>query len=213
VTVGRLTDCGLALAGLSIAALPLALAALAVKLAIGGPVVYRQVRVGRHGRPFSLYKLRTMSDSRRGPQVTTADDARIGRVGRLLRRSKLDEVPQLWNVLKGDMRIIGPRPEVPGFVARYDDDQRAILEATPGLASLAQLVYPHEATLLRDHPDPEDAYVRVVMPRKIQVDLAYEQTRTPWSDLRLLAEVALLIVGKSFRIDRALLTPVSTDRR
>jgi lipopolysaccharide/colanic/teichoic acid biosynthesis glycosyltransferase len=183
---------------------------VAVKLALGGPVIYRQVRVGRHGRPFCLYKLRTMSDSPGGPQVTRVGDVRIGRLGRLLRRLKLDEVPQLWNVLRGDMSVIGPRPEVPRFVARYTDTERAILAVRPGLASLAQLVYPHEAALLSGHGDPEEAYVRYLMPLKIQVDLQYERARTIWSDLRLIAELSLLVTGKSFRVDRVLRIPMST---
>ncbi|HXH25797.1 MAG TPA: sugar transferase [Vicinamibacterales bacterium] len=206
MTARRLFDVTAAASGLVLAALPLALAALAVRLAIGRPVIYRQVRVGRFGAPFLLYKLRTMSGAG-GPLVTTDGDARVGRIGRILRRSKLDEVPQLWNVLKGEMSIIGPRPEVPRFVAHYTRAERAILDVTPGLASLAQLVYPHEAALLRDRADPEDAYVRELMPLKIQVDLDYERRRTVWSDCRLLLEVALLVLGKSFRID-----PVRTPR-
>ena len=152
-----------------------------------------------------------------GPQVTAVGDARISGVGRVLRRLKIDELPQLWNVLKGDMSIVGPRPEVPRFVSQYSIAQRAVLDVTPGLASMAQLVYPHESRLLCGHPDPESAYVRYLMPRKIDVDLQYEQTRTLWSDLQLLAEVGLLLAGKSFRIDRLLDVPPppghGTDQR
>jgi lipopolysaccharide/colanic/teichoic acid biosynthesis glycosyltransferase len=201
VTARRLFDLAAAGVGLAIAGLPLAIAALAVRLAMGRPVIYRQVRIGRFGRPFLLYKLRTMSSRSGGPLVTADGDARIGRLGRILRRSKLDEVPQLWNVLKGEMSIIGPRPEVPRFVERYTGAERTILDAQPGLASLAQLVYPHEAALLRDRADPEEAYVRELMPLKIRTDLDYERRRTLWSDCRLLLEVALLILGKRFRVD------------
>jgi lipopolysaccharide/colanic/teichoic acid biosynthesis glycosyltransferase len=136
-----------------------------------------------------------------GSQVTVDGDARVHGVGRWLRRWKLDEVPQLWNVFKGDMSVIGPRPEVARFVAHYTDEQQKILEVKPGLASLAQLVYPHEADLLSTTRDPELAYVRQLMPRKISADLSYERNRTFWSDLRLIAELCLLVAGQRPRID------------
>ena len=188
-------------AGLLCLAIPLALVALAVKVSSSGPVVYRQRRVGRGGRRFWLYKFRTMHHRATGSQVTVATDARITAVGRWLRRLKIDELPQLWNVLRGDMRLIGPRPEVERFVREYGPAERPILDFTPGLASRAQLVYPHEASLLRACRDPEAAYVRSLLPRKIAVDLHYEQVRTFWSDLLLMGELALLVVGKSYRID------------
>jgi lipopolysaccharide/colanic/teichoic acid biosynthesis glycosyltransferase len=203
----RVVDCTVAAAGLAVAAVPLAVSVAAIRATSRGPALYRQTRVGRGGRPFCLYKLRTMAESASGPQVTTAVDKRISPVGRVLRQVKLDELPQLWNVLMGDMSLIGPRPEVPRFVARYTEAQRAILDAQPGLASLAQLVYPHEADLLRDQIDPEEAYVRYLLPAKLAVDIEYERTRTWRSDARLIAEMILLIVGLRLRVDRALRVP------
>jgi lipopolysaccharide/colanic/teichoic acid biosynthesis glycosyltransferase len=182
-------------------AFPLALVALAVKLTSSGPVLYRQPRVGRGGRLFCLYKFRTMQHRATGAQVTVATDSRITAVGSWLRRFKIDEVPQLWNVLRGDMRVLGPRPEVERFVRHYGPAERPILDFTPGLASRAQVVYPHEASLLRVCADPEAEYVRSLMPRKIAVDLEYERIRTFWSDLALIGELALLVVGKSYRMD------------
>jgi len=129
-------------------------------------------------------------------------DPRITRIGHGLRRYKLDELPQLWNILCGDMSIVGPRPEVERLVRHYSPEQRRILQQTPGLASLSQLVYPYEADLLRGYADPEEVYIRHLMPRKIAMDLHYETIRTFWSDIRLLGEIALLsLMGKSYRID------------
>jgi lipopolysaccharide/colanic/teichoic acid biosynthesis glycosyltransferase len=143
--------------------------------------------------------------------VTGLGDPRITRVGRWLRRLKLDELPQLWNVLRGEMAIIGPRPEVPRFVAQYNSVQRAILEATPGLASMAQLVFSGEAQALSHHPDPDTAYVRHIMPRKLAVDLAYERRRTLLSDLGLMVSILLLIVGWNRRAVSTLAIPGWSD--
>jgi lipopolysaccharide/colanic/teichoic acid biosynthesis glycosyltransferase len=143
-----------------------------------------------------------MRVSQPGPQVTAEGDPRITTIGRFLRRTKIDELPQLWNVLRGDMSVIGPRPEVERFVRYYDSTQRRLLEQRPGLAGLSQLVYPHEAELLRGSADSEDVYVHQIMPRKLAVDLQYESRRTFWSDMCLLGEIALLVLGKCRRIDR-----------
>src|SRR5882724_2415304 len=195
--------------GLTIFALPLAGIAMALKLSSRGPVVYRQQRIGRGEQPICLYKFRTMHVSADGPPLTVAGDSRITRVGRVLRRWKLDELPQLWNVLRGDMSIIGPRPEVAQLVRYYTPEQRRLLDQTPGLAGLAQLVYPHEAEVLQGYPHPEEAYRQYLMPKKLTVDLEYERHRTFWSDLWLLAEIILLsLLGKSYRVDRNFYIPL-----
>jgi lipopolysaccharide/colanic/teichoic acid biosynthesis glycosyltransferase len=200
----RLLDRSLALAGLLVASVPLTLAAAAIKLTSRGPVFYRQERIGRYGHPFRLYKLRTMYTGTAGARVTVAQDVRVTPLGRVLRRTKLDEIPQLWNIVRGDMAVIGPRPEVERFVRRYTADERRILTAMPGLASRAQVVYPHEADLLRESADPEEDYATKLMPEKIAVDLAYEGCRTIWTDLALMAELALMVAGVRWRIDREL---------
>jgi lipopolysaccharide/colanic/teichoic acid biosynthesis glycosyltransferase len=200
----RLFDASVAAVGLLLVSLPLALAAAAVKFTSPGPVLYRQVRIGRHGRPFHLYKLRTMHAGATGAHITVATDARVTPVGRVLRRFKIDELPQLWNILKNDMGLIGPRPEVPRFVDRYSPEQRRILEALPGLASHAQLVFPHEADLLDGSADPEETYATELMPRKIAIDLAYECCRSFWTDLALMAEIGLSVAGVRCRMDREL---------
>ncbi len=178
------------------------LAALALRMTGIRPPLYRQARIGRHGRPFDLYKLRTMRSSG-GAQVTVAGDQRVGRLARVVRRWKIDELPQLWNVLRGDMRLIGPRPEVERFVRQYTGAQLRILDVLPGIASMSQLVYPHEPELLRDAIDPEAVYVRELMPLKIAVDLEYERTRSATTDARLLLEIGLLVLGWRTRHPRS----------
>jgi lipopolysaccharide/colanic/teichoic acid biosynthesis glycosyltransferase len=201
----RLLDIVVSSVILASLALPLVLLAFAIKLVMGGPVLYRQLRIGRGGRAFWLYKLRTMRASDRGSVITTAEDPRITPLGRLLRRWKLDEIPQFWNILRGDMSLIGPRPEAERLVHYYTPEQRRLLEQTPGLASMSQLVYPHESELLRGHSNPEELYLQQLMPRKLAVDLDYERRRNFFSDLRLLMELVLLVaLGKSHRIDDTL---------
>jgi lipopolysaccharide/colanic/teichoic acid biosynthesis glycosyltransferase len=198
----RVFDILIAASTLLVLAVPLILVCLAIKLFDGGSVFFRQKRIGWGARPFWLYKFRTMKASDSGPLITTEGDSRITPVGRLLRRWKIDELPQLWNILRGDMSIVGPRPEAERFVSHYTPEQRVLLEEIPGLAGMSQLVYPHEAELLRNCENAEDVYVRQLLPKKLAVDLQYKRTRTFWSDMRLLAEIVLLILGKSYRIDR-----------
>jgi lipopolysaccharide/colanic/teichoic acid biosynthesis glycosyltransferase len=198
----RLFDILFSLVGLGLLALPFAVIGPAVKLSSRGPVFYRQQRIGRGGKPFWLYKFRTMYVGEGGSLVTVEGDSRITPLGRVLRRWKLDELPQLWNVLVGEMSVIGPRPEVERYVSHYTPEQRRLLEQTPGLAGLSQLVYPGEADMLQYCVNPEEFYIRELMPKKIAVDLEYEATRTFWSDLQLLFEMVLLILGRSYRVDR-----------
>jgi lipopolysaccharide/colanic/teichoic acid biosynthesis glycosyltransferase len=199
----RAFDILFALAGLSLLALPFAVSGAAIKLSSRGPVFFRQQRIGRGGKPFWLYKFRTMYVGEGGSLLTLEGDPRITPVGRVLRRWKFDELPQLWNVLLGEMTIIGPRPEVERYVSHYTPEQKHLLEQTPGLAGLSQLVYPGEAEILRYCDNPEEFYIRELMPKKIAVDLQYEVTRTLRSDLQLLIEMVLLILGRSFRADRS----------
>ena len=194
----RLFDILFSLVGLSLLALPFAVIAPAIKLSSRGPVFYRQQRIGRGGKPFWLYKFRTMHVGVGGSLITVEGDSRITPLGRMLRRWKFDELPQLWNVLLGEMGIVGPRPEAERLVRQYTPEQYRILESTPGLASMSQLVYPHEAELLRGCRDPEEVYVKTLMPRKIAVDLEYERTRTFLTDLRLLGKILSFVAfGKS----------------
>jgi lipopolysaccharide/colanic/teichoic acid biosynthesis glycosyltransferase len=154
-----------------------------------GPVLYRATRVGRDGMPFHLYKFRSMvvNADKRGPAITSAGDSRVTRSGRFLRRTKLDELPQLINVIKGDMSIVGPRPEDPRYVALYSQEQRRILSVRPGITSAASLSYRHEEQLLTGD-DWETLYRNQVMPDKLAIDLAYLERRTLVGDLKLIVQ-------------------------
>lgn len=155
---------------------PMALVvALIIKLSDGGSVFYRQRRVGLHGKPFHILKFRTMvtNADRIGPSVTKGNDPRVTRIGRLLRKSKLDELPQLWNVLIGEMSFVGPRPEVPCYVDRYTPEQRQLLNFKPGVTDLATLMFRDEETLLRNAANVEEFYVQHCIPRKFKLNLWY----------------------------------------
>ena len=157
--------------------------ALLVRATSTGPALFRQIRIGRNGRPFVLLKLRTMRADAPGPVITAGGDPRITRFGAWLRRTKLDELPQLWNVLRGDMSLVGPRPEVPDYVALYTAAQRAALLVRPGLTDPASLAWADEAATLAAFAEPHRAYADVVLPRKLALSLAYLERRTVWSDL------------------------------
>ncbi len=165
------------LAGLGLAVLSPVLVALAVLIVItdGRPVFYRQKRIGRNGRPFEMWKFRTMivHADQNGPAITRGGDQRVTRIGRVLRATKVDELPQLWNVVKGDMSLVGPRPEVARYVEQYTGEQREVLDYRPGITDLATLRFRHEETLLRQAGNLEEFYVRICMPRKIQMNLEY----------------------------------------
>ncbi|MGV7207282.1 sugar transferase [Oxalobacteraceae bacterium A2-2] len=184
----RLFDLAAALLGLLLLAPVLAALAAWVRCDSPGPALYRQWRVGRHGVPFRIYKLRTMRDGCGGPALTAGGDARVTRAGRWLRRHKLDELPQLFNVLLGDMSLVGPRPEVPRYVARYPAPQRRlVLSVAPGITDRAALAYRDEAALLAGAADPEQVYLHAILPAKLAHYLAYVRQRSLWTDLRILA--------------------------
>ena len=174
--------------GLVVLALPLVLLAVAVKLTSRGPALFRQPRVGRGGRLFRICKLRTMTHGSGGPEVTAGGDARVTALGRWLRRLKLDELPQLWNVVAGDMSLVGPRPEVPRYVARYSDDERAVLSVRPGITDPASLQLRHEEELLARFSDRERAYVEVLLPLKLELQRDYLRERSLGRDLLLIVE-------------------------
>jgi lipopolysaccharide/colanic/teichoic acid biosynthesis glycosyltransferase len=160
-----------------------------IKLDSPGPVFYRATRVGKNGQLFRLYKFRSMvaGADRHGPGITASGDTRITAAGRFLRRSKLDELPQLINVLKGDMSLVGPRPEDPRYVALYTDVQRQVLRVRPGITSAASLAYRHEEQLLAG-ADWETVYREQVLPAKLAIDLDYLARRTLISDLKLIMQ-------------------------
>ena len=162
--------------------------AMAVGLGSKGGVFFRQVRVGRDGREFRLLKFRTMRpDSEAKGQLTVGNaDPRITPVGRWLRRSKLDELPQLWNVLVGDMSIVGPRPEVPRYVELYTPEQRRILRVRPGITSPASIAYINENEVLARSNDPHRSYVEEVLPAKLALDMPYAMAPSLRKDVAIL---------------------------
>lgn len=181
-------DFVVALVGLVLVSPLLAVCAVAVRLDSKGPVFFRQWRVGQNGKLFQLVKLRTMVDKaeQMGSKITASGDARMTRVGRWLRKTKIDEVPQLWNVVLGEMSLVGPRPEVPEYVALYDSYQRRVLAFRPGVTGPASLAFVDEERLLAGQTGKEDFYVKTLMPRKLDLDLAYCQRVSLLEDLRLI---------------------------
>lgn len=177
----------------------LLLIAVAVKLDSRGPVLFRQTRVGRHGALFRIHKFRTMvADApQRGPGLTVGADARITRAGRWLRRTRLDELPQLIDVLAGTMSLVGPRPELPEYVAHYPAALRAqALAARPGISSLGALEFLDEAELLARAADPEREYIDVILPRKVQLAADYAAHASLRGDLAVLGRtLRRLLVG------------------
>jgi lipopolysaccharide/colanic/teichoic acid biosynthesis glycosyltransferase len=189
----RLFDVVAAALALLALALPLLALAVAVRLGSRGPALFRQERVGRRGQTFRILKLRTMVDKVSGPLVTAAGDARVTPLGRFLRRYKLDELPQLWNVLVGDMSFVGPRPEVPRFVAVYGLADRALLEVRPGITDPASLHLRNEEELLGRFADRERAYLEVLLPLKLDLQRDYLARRSFAGDLALILRTLLRI--------------------
>ena len=181
----RVLDVASSGAGLLILAPAFGAAALSVKRSSPGPVLFRQVRVGRNGRPFRIAKFRSMRLDASGPAVTAGGDARVTRVGRLLRRTKIDELPQLWNVLVGDMSLVGPRPEMQRYVDRFPGDYARILTVRPGITDFAAVEYRDEESVLARAPDAEAAYLETVLPAKIRLYHRYLDEMSFGTDLRL----------------------------
>jgi lipopolysaccharide/colanic/teichoic acid biosynthesis glycosyltransferase len=177
------------------------LCAVAVMLESRGPVFFRQWRVGKNGEPFLIFKLRTMihGADKRGPKITASGDCRITRVGRILRKTKMDELPQLFNVLRGEMSLVGPRPEVPEYTLKYTLAERKILDVKPGITGPASLTHINEEQLLAGRTDKEHFYVTTIMRRKLEIDLTYCRNISLFEDLKniLLTAGALFIPGGS----------------
>jgi lipopolysaccharide/colanic/teichoic acid biosynthesis glycosyltransferase len=184
----RLFDVVVAAVGL-VAFSPLfVLLAIWIKWDSSGPVLYRGERVGKDGRLFHMFKFRSMTENaaQNGPRITARDDQRVTGPGRFLRETKLDELPQLINVLRGEMSLVGPRPEDPRYVALYTPEQRRVLSVRPGITSPASVAYRNEEALLWQH-NVDDLYTRVLMPRKLEMDLAYIEHMDLRSDLKVIA--------------------------
>jgi lipopolysaccharide/colanic/teichoic acid biosynthesis glycosyltransferase len=196
----RVFDLLVALGGLAVFGLPMLAIALWVRLDSPGPVFFRQERVGRGGRPFRIHKFRTMSADApaRGPALTVGADPRITRAGAWLRRSKLDELPQLLDVLAGHMSIVGPRPEVPQYVALYPQALREqVLSVRPGITDPVSLRLADESELLAKAADPEREYREVILPAKLREAAAYAGRATLWSDLVIIGRTLALLARRA----------------
>jgi len=170
----RTFDILLAVAGLMIASIPALIISFLIKIDSPGPIFFLQMRVGRYGNLFQCIKFRTMfAESEKYGTVTTVGDSRISPIGRLLRKYKLDEIPQLWNVLIGNMSFVGPRPDVPGYMDRLEGDDRRILELYPGITGPATLKFRDEETLLARVPDPQRYNDEIIFLEKVRLNLEY----------------------------------------
>ena len=197
----RTLDLIVSLVGLALLWPLLAILALWIRLDSPGPVFYRGQRVGKDGQPFHMYKFRTMvlGAESRGPAVTYRDDPRITRAGRFLRRTKLDELPQLLNVVKGEMSLVGPRPEDPTYVALYTEEQCQVLSVKPGITGPTQLEYRDEASMLQGESVDEE-YVSRLMPEKLKSDLEYVRTRSLAGDIRILWQTGTTLLLRDRRV-------------
>ena len=154
----------------------------------GGPVIFKQQRVGQQGKLFTMYKFRSMLVDHAGSSISVKGESRITPLGEQLRRYKLDELPELWNVLIGDMSFVGPRPDVPGYADRLQGDDRRILLLKPGITGPASLKYRNEEELLAQQEDPVKYNDQVVFPDKVKINLKYLENRTFWGDIKIIFE-------------------------
>lgn len=195
VDAKRVVDVALAAIGLLLTAPLLALVALLIRLTSPGPAVFRQERVGRGGTLFSIHKFRTLRAGTAGAPISPAGDPRATSIGRVLRRTKIDELPQLIDVLRGDMSLVGPRPEVPIYVTLWPDDVRdEVLSVRPGITDPASIALRQEAELLAAAPDAEAYYIEVLLPQKLAMYRHYVRTHSLPGDLRLLVRTVLAVL-------------------
>lgn len=181
--IKRSFDICASIAGL-VLSFPLLIAvAILIKLSSPGPVVFRQIRSGRFGKPFMVYKFRSMYLNHGGGSVSVRGESRITPLGEKLRKYKLDELPELWNILKGDMSFVGPRPDMPEYADRLIGEERKILELRPGLTGPATLKYANEEELLASMPDPQKYNDEIIWPDKVRINLEYYYNRSFRGDL------------------------------
>jgi len=217
--IKRTIDLCVSIAGLLILSPLFALIALLIKRDSPGPVFYRGDRVGRGVKPFKILKFRTMCETveaHQGPKITAQDDDRITRLGHFLRDSKLNELPQLINVLRGEMSLVGPRPEDPEFVEYYSDEQLEVLSVRPGITSLASVIYADEEKML--HVDNvADTYLRSILPKKLRLDLIYVRNQSLLLDLDILVRTFMILIPRfrraSLNAEDILVGPVRVGRR
>lgn len=193
----RLFDITFSLAALSLFSPLFVIIGLLIKLDSAGPVFYRGVRVGKLEKHFKMWKFRTMihSADRVGGTTTPEDDTRLTGIGRSLRKFKLDELPQLFNVLRGEMSLAGPRPQVPWAVELYTEEEKALLTVRPGMTDFASLRFRNEGEMLKGSKDPDRDYLEKIHPEKVRLGLEYVRTRSLWVDVKIICLTVLAVLG------------------
>lgn len=191
--IKRIFDIIVSLIGIIIISPILIIVAISIKLDSKGNVLFLQKRIGKDGKPFNIYKFRTMVSNaeKLGAQITVGKDSRITRVGAFLRKYKIDELPQLFNVLKGDMSLVGPRPEVPKYVELYTEEEKKVLEVRPGITDLASIRYSDENDILGKVENPEEYYINVIMKDKLKLNLEYIEKSNIFFDIYLIIKTIL----------------------
>lgn len=190
----RLFDLIFSTLGMLILAIPFLFIALIIRMTSPGKAFYSQSRIGRDGKPFNILKFRTMElRAEDGMQLTIGDDPRITKVGSILRKTKVDELPQLINVMRGEMSLVGPRPEVKKYVDLYTPEQHEVLKITPGITDPASIRYRNESEVLNAQVNPEEYYIQVIMPEKIEENLRYFRRATFFSDIRVIFDTMIAI--------------------
>jgi lipopolysaccharide/colanic/teichoic acid biosynthesis glycosyltransferase len=196
--IKRIFDISFSMIGLIILSPLLLIIAYLIKKEDGGPIFYRGVRIGQFGKPFRIFKFRTMvvnADKIGGPS-TADDDPRITKIGKILRKYKIDELPQLINVLKGEMSIVGPRPEVPFYVDMFTEEEKRILDVKPGITDWASLWDCDEGAILAGSSDPEKTYMEKIRPIKIKLQLRYVDNHSFFTDLKIIFLTILTVITK-----------------
>ena len=194
----RMFDLFFSLIGIIITIPILILISIMVKLTSKGPIIFKQERVGKNKKIFYMYKFRTMTDCddrASDRQVTVINDQRITRIGRILRKYKIDELPQLYNVLKGDMSFVGPRPEVKKYVKFYEEEYDEILKIKPGITDLASIEYIDENTIISKYSDPEKVYIEEVLPKKLMLNKRYIEEMSIKNDILLILKTIKKIIN------------------
>lgn len=167
-----------------------------IKLTSKGSILFKQIRVTKNSKLFQIYKFRTMRENSEGnKQITVGNDSRITGIGKILRKTKLDEIPQLFNVIKGEMSLVGPRPEVPKYVELYNDEQKKILQVPAGITDYASIYFSNESELLGKADDPEKFYIEKIMPYKIELNQKYIENINIFTDIKIIILTILKIAG------------------
>lgn len=167
-----------------------------IKLDSKGEIIFKQIRVTKNGKEFKIYKFRTMrEDTENNKQITIGKDSRITKIGNFLRKTKLDELPQLFNIIKGEMSFVGPRPEVPKYVAYYTDEQKEILKVRAGITDYASIYFSNESEILGQQSDPEKYYIEEIMPHKIKLNKKYIDNMGIITDIKIIILTILKIAG------------------